>query len=252
MKSKLTIQDQKHISRKLRGARDRWLKWIYDLRRRQDSAKRDRARRRRLLLLWLWVLELVSIRTLIRLPDPPLHETPPTTMSKRKVKTTDVRSDDDRRFLFDYAPRHGEEAQEVFDGLTWSDIVALNRKHRPHLFPEFKPNERMPDRYKDAPVHVWTLLDHIGSDYHRKDAVTALKLLVDKDVREWIDACATGANGSSWKDLRMCRRKTPSMTLLEFPRAAAQWREDQDRATEESKRELAKSPDDGPTPPNRG
>ncbi|MDP9875259.1 hypothetical protein [Agrobacterium tumefaciens] len=134
------------------------------------------------------------------------------------------------------------------DGLTYADIIALNKIHRPHLFQQPAPIPGMPNRYKKA-VHIWTLLDHLGSDYHRRDAIKALKLLVDESAHDWIDACAKGANGNSWRDLRICRRRTPEMTIYDFPRAAAWWRESVRREEEEKKRTAKDMPDDAPKPP---
>jgi hypothetical protein len=223
--------------RKSRRVADQLRRWIEDLRRRQMQAERNR-RRKWLLFLFLALLEskpvqaFFSMRGFTPLPVP-RQMSRQRKSQKEKAANEDMRTDDERRYLYDYAPRRGEESAEVMDGLTWTDIVALNRIYRPHLF-RTAPIPGMPDRYKDKPPHVWTLLDHIGSDYHRKDALAALKLLVDGEAHDWIDACGKGANGSSWKDLRTCRQRTPDMTISDFPRAAAWWRETTRREAEEN------------------
>jgi hypothetical protein len=242
---------QKNIRNRRRAA-ERFRRWIEDLRRRQMQAERDR-HRRRLLALLLALLESKPVQMffpvvfVVQAPAPPKQQPQPSRKSEEKTATVDTRSDDERRFLYDYATRRGEEHLEVYDGLTYADIVAYNRVHRPWLFPKFVPIPGMPDRYKDEPVHIWTLLDHIGSDYHRKNAIVALKLIVNRDAHDWIDACAATDDG--WKDLTKCRRRTPEMTAYEFPRAAARWREDQRREAEERKKELKETPDNELKPP---
>jgi hypothetical protein len=253
MNPSIAAQARKEESRKRRRTAERWRRWIEDLRRRKMQ-QQDRDRRRRwLLALLLALLESKPVQmffpVLIVAPDPALSKQrpKPSRKSEEKSETVDTRTNDERRFLYDYAPRHGEEHLEVYDGLTWNDIVAYNKVHRPWLFPKFVPIPGMPDRYKDEPVHIWTLLDHISSDYHRKNAIVALKLIVNRDAHDWIDACAASDEG--WKDLPKCRRPTPEMTIYEFPRTAARWREDQRREAEERKKELKETPDNAPKPP---
>jgi len=233
----------KKEDRKRRRADERWRRYIQDLRRRQIQASLDRARRRRwLLALLLALLESTPMQMFFPSPDPAPTPAPPKTSPARKSQkkaAVETLSDYDRHYLFDHRPRRGEEHLEVYDGLTYSDIAA----HRPRLSLKFQPIPGMPDRYRDEPVHIWTLLDHLGSDYHRRDAIKALKLLVDKSAHAWIDACAVGENGSSWRDLRLCRQRTPEMTVRDFPRMAAWWRESVRREAE------AKIPDVDPKPP---
>ena len=170
--------------------------------------------------------------------------------SEEKIPDLELCDDYDRHYLFDHRPRRGEEHLEVYDGLTYQDIVAANRIHRPHLSPKFIPVSGMPSRYAEEPVDVWELLDHIDSDYHREQALIALKLIVDPEARDWIDACAAEVGGLTYKDLRRkCRQRTPSWTLYEFPRAAARWREEQRREAEERKQEVKEIPNNGPKPP---
>ncbi|MGO7638737.1 hypothetical protein, partial [Rhizobium leguminosarum] len=70
----------------------------------------------------------------------------------------------------------------------------------------------------------------LDSYYHRPEAIKALKLIVDAECHDCIDACTAEASGLTWKDLRrQCRRLTPEMTIYEFPRAAARWREERRR-----------------------
>jgi hypothetical protein len=237
---------------KIEAQKKRWRKWIEDLRRRQQRQEGDR-RRRWLLTLLLALLESKPIQWFFPVhfaeahPPEQKRQPQPPTKSEEKITTADTRTDDERRYLYDYAPRRGEEHLEVYDGLTWADIVEYNKIHRPWLFPAFTPIPGMPDRYKDEPVHIWTLLDHIGSEYHRKNAIVALKLIVNRDAHDWIDACA--ATDEGWKDLPKCRRRTPEMTAYEFPRTAARWREDQRREAEERKREAKEMLTTGPKPP---
>lgn len=108
------------------------------------------------------------------------RQSQPSRKSKENTDTVDTRSDDERRYLYDYSTRRGEDELEVYDGLTWPDVVEYNKVHRPWLFPKFIPVPGLPDRYKYEPVHIWSLLDHIGSAYHRPDAIVALKLIKDE------------------------------------------------------------------------
>lgn len=254
MKPNTAIEVRKEESRKRRRAAERWRKWIEDLRRRQMRAERDR-RRRWLLTLLLALLESKPVQTFfpVHFPaaDPPQQkrQPQPSRKSKGKSEAVDMRTDDERRFLYDYATRRGEEHLEVYDGLTYADIVEYNKIHRPWLFPKFVPIPGMPKRYSREPVHIWTLLDHIGSDYHRRGAIIALKLITDKSAHDWISACAKGVGDLTWKDLRKCRSRTPDATLYEFPRYAERWREEQRREVEERKREAKEAPDGDPKPP---
>ncbi len=253
MKPPAAARIRKEETRERRRAAERWRKWIEDLRRRKMQAERDRRRR------WLFALLLVLLESkpvqmffpvLIVAPDPalPKQQPKPSRKSEEKSETADTRSDDERRYLYDYACRHGEEEVEVYDGLTWNDIVAYNKVHRPHLFPRFVPIPGTPDRYKDEPVHIWTLLFEMQYPHARRDAIAALKLIVDPDSHDWINSCALTTDG--WKDLTKCRRKTPAMTIYEFPRAADRWREEQRREAEERKREAKEKPDNGSKPPS--
>ncbi|MBB3408520.1 hypothetical protein FHT87_002423 [Rhizobium sp. BK316] len=240
-------QIQKEEYRKSRHAAERWRKWIKDLRRRQiQQQERDR-RRRWLLALLLALLESKPVQAFFPLvlaePDPPQQKRQPQPPRKSPKKDgfdqrQDQRTEYDRLYLSDCSTRYGEEHLEVYDGLTWGDIIKYNREHRPWLFPAFTPIPGMPDQYKDEPVHIWTLFDHLASDYHRPAAIEALKLVVDTESHDWVDACAAETNGLTWKDLRrQCRRRTPEMTIREFPRAAARWREELRREAEERKKE---------------
>lgn len=243
--------------RSLRRAAERWQRHLAELRRRRDQADRDRKKRLRwLIMLWLMILESIPtpLFTPVILPaeDPPQRKrqlSRPRKLCKKDEldKRDDPRTDDDRRYLSDYSPRYGEESQEVYDGLTWSDIIAYNKVHRPWLFPVFKPLPGTPQRYIDEQLHIWTLLDHLKHDFLRKDAITALKLLVDPDAHPWIDACAATTNG--WKQLCYCRGCTPDMTIAAFPRAAALWREEQRREAEERKKEATETSDNSLKPP---
>ncbi|MDR6820240.1 hypothetical protein J2X76_005437 [Neorhizobium sp. 2083] len=251
-------QLEREKQRKRRRAAERWQRHLAELRRRREQADRDR-RKRLLWLIMLWLTILESIPTPTFFPvafaeaDPPQQKRQPKPPRKSQKKDEfdnrdDPRSEDDRRYLSDYSPRYGEESQEVYDGLTWNDIIAYNKVHRPWLFPASVPVPGTPKRYIDEPLHVWTLLDHLKHDFLRKDAITALKLLVDGDAHPWIDACAATTNG--WKQLCYCRGRTPDMTIAAFPRAAALWREEQRREGEERKREAKETPENnGPKPP---
>ncbi|MBB2823276.1 UNVERIFIED_ORG: hypothetical protein GGD59_006582 [Rhizobium esperanzae] len=255
MKPTRAVQIRKKEASKRRSAAERFRRYIHDLRRRlrlQDE--RDR-RRKWLLVLLLALLESKPAQAFFPVvfaePDPThqKREPQPTNKSEKRIAADNPRTDDERRYLYDYAPRRGEEHLEVYDGLTYADIIANNKIHRPWLFPKFEPIPGMPERYADGPVHIWTLLDHLGSDYHRPEAITALKLSVGVESRDWIDACAAEVDGLTWKDLRrQCRRRTPEMTIYEFPRAAARWREERRREGEERKRELKETPENGPKP----
>lgn len=248
-----SAKNKKEWARKRRHAAERWQRHLEQLRLRRDQADRDRKKRLRwLIMMWLTILESVSTRSFfpIHFADADLpvqkRQSKPPRKSEEQSEAADTRTDDERRYLYDYATRHGEEHLEVYDGLTYADIVAYNRVHRPWLFPKFVPIPGMPSRYADEPVHIWTLLNHIGSEYHRKNAITALKLVVSSEAHDWIEACA--ATDEGWKDLPKCRRRTPEMTIYEFPRAAARWREEQRREAEERKREFKEAPDNAPKP----
>ncbi|MND52877.1 hypothetical protein D3C80_439020 [compost metagenome] len=253
-------QLRKEKDRKRRRAAERWQLYLAELRHRRDQTDRDR-RRRLLWLIMLWALILEAIPTptffFARIPAADLpqqkRQSKPSGKSQKKDefdKHDDPRSDDERRYLSDYSTRFGEESQQVYDGLTYNDIVALNKIHRPWLFPVFKPVPGMPRRYADEPVHVWTLFYHMTSDYHRPDAIKALKVIADPAAHDWIDACSAEQDGLSYKDLRrQCMRRTPDATLYEFPRAAARWREEKRREAEERKKGIKETPNNGPTPP---
>ncbi|MEZ2224542.1 hypothetical protein [Rhizobium sp. RCC_161_2] len=246
--------------RKHRRAAERWQRHLAELHRRREQADRDRKRRLRwLIMLWLMVLESIPTATFspVILADEDARQQkrqPPRPRKSRKKdeldKRDDPRSEDDRRYMSDYSPRYGEESQEVYDGLTWSDIIAHNKVHRPWLFPVFKPLPGTPQRYIDEQLHIWTLLDHLKHDFLRKDAISALKLIVASDAHPWVDACAALPNG--WKQLRYCRGRTPDMTIAAFPRMAALWREEQRREAEERAKELKETPDSGPKSPGIG
>lgn len=247
-------QVQKEEDRKSRHAAKRWRRWLEELRRRKMQQDRDR-RRRWLLALLLALLESKPVHafsTFHFAPQYPTQQERQPQMprkSEKKAHTADTISDYDRHYLYDHRPRRGEEHLEIYDGLTYADIAAYNREHRPWLFPAFKPISGMPDRYRDGPVHIWTLFDHFDSGYHRPAAIKALKLIVDTDCHDWIDACVREVGGLTYKDLRReCRRRTPDQTLLEFPRAAARWREEQRREAEERKKEPKETPDNGSKP----
>lgn len=236
---------RKEEDRKKRRAAEWVRRRTEELRRRRLQAE-SRRRRKWLLLLLLWALESRPVQMFFLSPGPAPRPAPAKGLprkSEKKITTVDMRSDDERRYLFDYAPRHGEESQEVYDGLTYADIVAYNRIHRPHLFPKLTPIPGTPARYANEPLHIWTLLDHLQYDFLRPDAISAIKLLVDPSSHEWIDACETRVQGSSWKDLRHCRSRTPEMTIRAFPRAAVRWREERLREAEEKKRTAEETPD---------
>jgi len=249
-------QIRKEEARKSRRADERFRRWLEGLRRRQMQQQERNRRRRWLLTLLLALLESKPMQIVYPSPDPAPRPAPanrpPARKSEKKLPDADTRNDDERRYLYDYAPRHGEESQEIYDGLTWNDIIAYNQIHRPWLFPKFEPISGMPKRYADEPVHIWTLFDHLDSDYHRPEAIKALKLIVDAEAHDWIDACKAETNGLTWKDLRrQCRRRTPDQTLSEFPRAAERWREELRREAEEAKSEVKETPDSGPKPSGR-
>jgi hypothetical protein len=258
MKPNTAAQLRKEEDRKFRYAAERWRKWIEDLRRRQQRNERDR-RRKLLLALLLALLESKPVQAFFPVgfaAQDPARQNRQARPARKLAKNSDLGAEDDQRtdyeriYLSDYSPRFGEEHLEVMDGLTWNDIIALHRQYRPHLFPKFTPVPGMPKRYADEAVHIWTLLDHLQYDFLRNDAIKALKLLVDPGSHEWIDTCANGAQGNSWKNLRYCRGRTPDMTLAEFPRAANRWREEQRREAEERKREIKETPVSGPKPPD--
>lgn len=243
---------------KRRRTAELWQRYLVELRRRRDQADRDRKKRLLwLIMIWLAILESIPMQSFAPVvfadedTQPRKREPlrPGKTPRKDEFdKRDDPRSEDDRRYLSDYSPRYGEESQEVYDGLTWNDIIAYNKVHRPWLFPAFVSVPGTPKRYIDEPLHVWTLLDHLKHDFLRRDAITALKLIVNAEAHPWIDACAATTNG--WKQLCYCRGRTPGMTIAAFPRAAALWREDQRRETEERKREAKETPENnGPKPP---
>jgi hypothetical protein len=251
MKPTTTAQIRKEEDRKKRRAADDRRRWL-EARRRQMQVESDR-RRKWLLFLLLMILDSKPAQRFFPSPNP---APPPTTPKRSAVRKSENKaavetlSDYDRHYLYDHRPRRGEEHLEVYDGLTWSDIIALNRIHRPHLFPAFKPIPGMPERYRDEPINVLTLFDHMDSYYHRPDAIKALKLIVDSSAHDWIDACATEVGDLTYKDLRrQCKRRTPAMTLHEFPRAATRWRDEQRREAEEKKRTPKETPDDDPKPP---
>ncbi|ARQ11020.1 hypothetical protein NXC12_CH03027 [Rhizobium etli] len=257
MKPTRAVKILKEEASKRLGAAERFRRYIQDLRHRQRMKDERDRRRKWLLALLLAMLESKPAQAFFPVvfaePDPAYQkrQPQPTKKSEKNVAADDPRTDDERRYLYDYAPRRGEEHLEVYDGLTYSDIIAKNKIYRPWLFPKFEPIPGMPERYADGPVHIWTLLDHLGSDYHRPEAITALKLIVGVESHDWIDACAAEVDGLTWKDLRrQCRRRTPEMTLHEFPRSATRWRDEQRRETEERKREVDETPDDGLKPPN--
>ncbi|MDP9628729.1 UNVERIFIED_ORG: hypothetical protein J2W85_000777 [Ensifer adhaerens] len=229
------------IENRKRRRVDEWFRrWTEELRRRQMNAERDR-RTKWLLFLLLLVLDSKPVRSFFSLHDPAPAQTPLQAAQPRLRKRNQADDhvgkspafDINEHVFFDYSTRPGEEHLHVFDGLTHADIDELNRIHRPHLFSTPAPVPGMPERYAHEPVHIWTLLDHLGSDYHRADAVTALKLLIDESAHDWIHACTCGSEGNSWRDLRLVRQRTPAMTIAEFPRAAARWRDQLRREAEE-------------------
>ncbi|WP_412064670.1 hypothetical protein [Rhizobium sp. SYY.PMSO] len=255
MKPNTAAQARKDESRKRRRAADRWRKWIEDLHRRQQRAERDR-RRRWLLTLLLALLESKPVQAFspvdfaAQYPTQQKRQPELPRKSEKKAPSADTISDYDRHYLYDHRPRRGEEHLEVYDGLTYEDIAAYNREHRPRLSPKFLHIPGMPKRYSDEPVHIWTLLFEMQYPHARPDAITALKLIVDPSAHAWIDACAAETNGLTWKDLsRQCRRRTPEMTAREFPRAAERWREELRSEAEERKKEAKETPSTGPKPP---
>lgn len=252
-------QIKKDEERKRRRAAERWQRYLAELRRRCDQADRDRKKRLLwLLTLWISVLESISMPSFFSVrfaeADSPGQKRQPQPLRKSRKKDEfedrdDPRDEYDRRYHSDYSCRCGEESREVYDGLTHEDIVAYNRIHRPWLFPQFQPVPGMPKRYCSEQVHIWTLLYEMQYPHCRQDAITALKLIVDPVAHVWIDACEKEVDGLSYKNLRRCWSKTPGMTLYEFPRAAARWREEQRREAEERKREAKEtSQDNGPEP----
>lgn len=256
MKLQKNRQMQEEHERKRRRATERFRRFLEDLRRRKMQ-QQDRDRRRRwLITLLLALLESKPMQMFFPIfavaPDRALPKPRPKASRKsdKKSETVDTRTDDERRFLYDYAPRHEEEHLEVYDGLTYADIVEYNRVHRPWLFPAFTPIPGMPKRYSDEPVHVWTLLYEMQHPHARRDAIAALKRIVDHSSHDWINACEKEIDGLSYKDLRrQCMRRTPEATLYEFPRAAGRWREEQRREAEERKREAKETPENnGPKP----
>lgn len=255
MKPPIAAQIRKEEARKSKKAVDWFQRWIEDLRRRRMQAEQDR-RKKWLLLLLLWALESKPVQALFALPDSAPQPGPAKRSPARKsAKSNDLAAEDDPRtdyerlYMSDYSTRFGEEHLQVMDGLTWADIVALNRIHRPWLFPKFEPVPGMPTRYTSPEMkpHIWTLLDHLKSDYHRSDAFLALKLVVDKEAHDWIDACAISYGG--WKNLCAIRQRTPNATIAEFPRAAARWRSENRVEAKERKREAEETLDNGPKPP---
>ncbi|RKD55746.1 hypothetical protein [Rhizobium sp. WW_1] len=252
MKPSAAARIRKEETRERRRAAERFRRWLEDLRRRQQQADRDR-RRKWLIALLLALLDSRPVQMFFPVhfaeADPPQQkrQLKPSRNSEERSETVDTRTDDERRFLYDYAPRYGEESQEVYDGLTWNDIVAYNKIHRPHLFPRFVPIPGMPARYSSEPVHVWTLLFEMQYPHARRDAIAALKFIVDPASHDWITACASLDDG--WKDLKKCWMRTPDLTVYEFPRAAARWREELRRDAEEKKRDAKETPTSGPKPP---
>ncbi|MGO6921258.1 hypothetical protein ACCS39_27385 [Rhizobium ruizarguesonis] len=250
------IQIQKEDRRKRHRFDERIRMYFENLRHR---LLQERKRRRKwLLLLLLALFESRPVQTFftIKLTEQNLRQgnrkLQPSDAEKHNA-TTGMLSDDERRFLYDYAPRPGDEHLEVYDGLTHSDIVALNKIHRPWAISKFERIPGMPKRYADSAVHIWTLLDHLDSDYHRPQALEALKLIVDSDAHDWIDACTSEVGGLTYKDIRrQCRRRTPAMTIAEFSRSASRWREERRQEIEELKREARETPENGPTPPSQG
>jgi hypothetical protein len=251
---------KKEKQRKRRRAAERWQRHLQELRRRRDQADRDRKKRLLwLIMMWLTILESIPTPTFFDArsvaADPPQQKRQPNPPRKSQKKDEfdnrdDPRNEYERRYLSDYSPRYGEGNEEVYDGLTYNDIIAYNRIHRPWLFPRFEPVLGMPKRYADEPVHVWTLLFEMQYPHIRPDAIAALKLIVDPSAHVWIDACKSEQDGLSYKDLRrQCMRRTPGATLYEFPRAAARWHEQQCREAEERKQGLKETPDSGPRPP---
>lgn len=253
MKPTTTVQIRKKEARTKRHAAEKFRRWIEEQRRRQMQAERDR-RRKWLIFLLLMLLDTKPAQMLF----PSFNRTPVPTPCADQLKLKKRKRADDEtgerpafdineHIFFDYSTRPGEHHLHVVDGLTYEDILELNRIHRPHLFKTPAPIPGMPARYADARPHVWSLLDHLSSAYHRKDAITALKLLVSPEAHDWIDSCSASDDG--WKELKRCRMKTPEMTVREFPRAAERWREQQRREAEERKREAKETLDNGPKPP---
>lgn len=254
MKPTTTAQIRKEEDRKKRRAAKDRRRWLED-RRREMQAEGDR-RRKLLLFLLLMFLDSKPARLFFPPYDPaPVPPPASAAQPKRRRKRSDETGErpsfnHEEHICFDYSTRPEERHLHVMDGLTYEDIIDLDRTHRPYLFKTPAPIPGTPDRYsyKEMPPHVWTLLDHLGSPYHRPDALTALRLVVNEKAHDWIDACATREGG--WKELKRCRTKTPAMTLAEFPRAAARWREAQRREDEERKKESKETPDNGPKPPS--
>jgi hypothetical protein len=249
-----TAQSRKKETSQRRRLAERFRRLLEELRRRQQQLERDR-RRRWLLALLLALLESKPMQLVFPVhfaapyPALPKQQSSRPRKSEEKSETADTSTDDERRYLYDYATRRGEEHLEVYDGLTYADIVAYNRVHRPWLFPKFVPIPGMPKRYADEPAHVWTLLFEMQYPHARDEAIAALKLIVDPSSHDWISACAKGAGDLTWKDLRKCWSRTPDATRYEFPRYAERWREDLRREAEEKKREVKEAPDSGPRPP---
>ncbi|WP_421423334.1 hypothetical protein [Agrobacterium rosae] len=240
--------------RRRRAAAERWQRHLADLRRRREQADRDRRKRLRwLIALWVLILESIPVPTFFNArfvaADPPEQKRQPKPPRKSRRNDEfdnrdDPRDEYDRRYLSDYSTRYGDENQEVYDGLTYNDIIAYNRIHRPWLFTKLVPIPGMPKRYASEEVHVWTLLFEMQYPHARPDAIAALKLIVDPSAHVWIDACKAEQDGLSYKDLRrQCMRRTPGATLHEFPRAAARWHEQQCREAEERKREAKETPE---------
>ncbi|NTH43009.1 hypothetical protein G6K98_00025 [Agrobacterium rhizogenes] len=244
----------KKVKRPTNRRSSRLLAWIEALRQRQLRWERDR-RRKWLLFLLLMLLDSKPAQMFFPSFDPDPAPTLPRTnrlrLKKRKKADDETGErpafDANEHVFFDYSTRPGEHHLHVVDGLTYEDILELNRIHRPHLLKTPASIPGMPDRYKELPPHVWTLVEHLSSAYHRRDAITALKLVVSQEAHDWIDVCSASDDG--WKELKRCRMKTPEMTIREFSRAAERWREEHHREAEEQKKEAKETPDNGPKPP---
>ncbi|PZM10168.1 hypothetical protein [Rhizobium tubonense] len=227
-----------HERRKKRRA-DYWLRlWLNDLRRRQMKGKRHRRRK------WLLALMLIIFGQIAR----PFAMTPPQPLPAPSLKPRPLMKKPTRRKAFDlqehvdrdYAPRTGEQAEELFDGLTSRDISQIRYEARPVI-------PGLPERYGKEWPHLFTLLDHLQYPFARQDAITVIKKMVSPAIHDWIDSSVEEDGG---KAIRRCRSKSPEETLAAMPRAASQWREQLRRDAEQRRLDAEEEQKNSSKPPN--
>jgi hypothetical protein len=212
----------KHIHTK-RNTEKKLHSWLNELRRRRNRRVEER-RRISVWLLILLVLENIDRQMMHLIASLSTREDNSSELDTRlrppPEKTVVPAFDISEHVRRDYASRRGEEHKEIMDGLTAADIQQIRDSHRqrPRI-------PGMPDRYSAEWPGVRMLLTHLSEGFLRKDAYTALKGIVPKDMRHWIEDCERCETG--WKDLRMCMSATPDATIAAMRRAM--WHAEQDK-----------------------